>query len=175
MKRKKRLVIRTIVLLIIAVAVGYMLYTSMNSNKASTARVGDQAPNFILSDLDGNEVELADYRGMGVFLNFWGTYCPPCEREMPYMQEQYEVYKSQGVEILAVNVREGKLPVKRFVERYGLTFPIPMDPNADVVRKYGVIPLPTTFLINAEGTVTQVITGLMSESDIQEYMESIKP
>ncbi|WP_017727682.1 thiol-disulfide oxidoreductase ResA [Halalkalibacterium ligniniphilum] len=173
--KKKRLILRATILLIMAVAIGYTFYTNFMSDSNAAVRVGDEAPNFLLTDLKGNEVELNDYRGQGVFLNFWGTYCPPCEREMPYMENQYEIYKDQGVEILAVNVGEAELAVDRFVQRHQLTFPIPMDSNRQVIDRYGVIPLPTTFLIDSDGVVIQIITGGMTEPDIAGYMESIKP
>lgn len=175
MKKKRRLFMRSAILLIIATAIGYMFYSNFFSDRGAAVRVGDEAPNFVLTDLDGNEVELADYKGQGVFLNFWGTYCPPCEREMPYMEDQYAIYKDQGVEILAVNVGEAPLTVERFVNRHDLSFPIPMDSGQLVLDRYGVIPLPMTFLIDPKGTVIQIITGGMSEADIASYMESIKP
>ncbi len=152
-----------------------MLYTSSISERDPAVKVGEQAPNFVLTDLKGNEVVLDDYKGRGVFLNFWGTYCPPCEREMPYMENQYAVYKDQGVEILAVNVGEADLTVDRFVQRHQLTFPILMDQRREVLQLYGVIPLPTTFLIDPDGVIIKIITGGMTESDIADYMESIKP
>lgn len=173
-KRKKRLFIRSAVLIVIAIALVYLLYYSSSDNH-TTVRIGDEAPNFVLRDLDGNEVELAEYRGQGVFLNFWGTYCPPCEKEMPYMENQYAIYRDKGVEILAVNVGEPELTVSRFVQRHDLSFPILMDNDRQVLDRYGVIPLPTTFLVNPDGIVTDIITGGMTESNIAEYMESIKP
>ncbi len=91
--------------------------------------------------MEGEQVELADYEGQGVFLNFWGTFCPPCEDEMPYMENQYEVYEDQGVEILAVNVGESDLVVDRFVSRHALTFPILLDEDQAVLDHYGVGPL----------------------------------
>ncbi|WP_059104879.1 thiol-disulfide oxidoreductase ResA [Shouchella shacheensis] len=173
--KRKRLLMRSMILLVMIGAIGYMFYINFFSDSEAAVRVGDEAPNFVLKDLEGNEAELEDYRGQGVFLNFWGTYCPPCEREMPYMQNQYEIYKDQGVEILAVNVGEAELTVDSFVQRHNLSFPIPMDTNRQVLDQYGVIPLPTTMLIDSEGTVVSVITGGMTEADIAEYMESIKP
>ncbi|MFS0788690.1 thiol-disulfide oxidoreductase ResA [Shouchella sp. 1P09AA] len=173
--KAKRLIMRSAILVAILAMVSALLIYSLTSEGNSAIGVGDTAPNFIVNDLEGNQIELADLKGKGVFLNFWGTYCPPCEKEMPYMENQYNIFKDQGVEILAVNVRETNLPVKRFVERYDLSFPIPMDPDGELVQRYGVIPLPTTFLINSEGIVTQVITGTMTEEDIEKYMESIKP
>lgn len=173
--KNKRLFIRSITLLVMALAIGYTFYSNFFSDSDAAVRVGDAAPNFILMDLEENEIELEDYRGQGVFLNFWGTYCPPCEREMPYMENQYAIYKDQGVEILAVNVGEPELTVNRFVERHQLSFPIPMDKGQQVLDRYGVIPLPTTFLIDSDGIVVNIITGGMAESDIAEYMERIKP
>lgn len=174
-KKNRRLIMRSLILFVIVVAIGYMFYLNFFSDSNSAVKVGDKAPNFVLTDLDGNEVELEDYHGQGVFLNFWGTYCPPCEREMPFMENQYAIYKDKGVEILAVNVGEPELTVKRFVQRHGLTFPILLDKGQQVLDLYGVMPLPTTFLINPQGKVTKIITGGMSESHIAEYMESIKP
>ncbi|MGO4888251.1 thiol-disulfide oxidoreductase ResA [Anaerobacillus sp. MEB173] len=173
--KQKRLMIRTIVLLIIVAALGYTFYTNFFSETKELVNVGDEAPNFVLTDLDGNRVELADLKGQGVFLNFWGTYCPPCEKEMPYMEKLYQIYKDQGVEILAVNVDEPRLTVERFVQRHKLTFPILMDEGLNVINAYGVSPLPTTFLIDKDGMVVGRILGGMNEESIEEYMQSIKP
>jgi peroxiredoxin len=138
--------------------------------------IGDEAPNFILNDLNGEKIELESLRGQGVFLNFWGTYCPPCEKEMPYMESQYQVYKDQAIEIVAVNVDEPELSVKKFVERVGgLSFPVVIDRGGNVLDAYNVSPLPTTFLIDKNGVITEVITGGMTEDHIADYLESIKP
>ncbi|MFC5711902.1 thiol-disulfide oxidoreductase ResA [Thalassorhabdus alkalitolerans] len=166
---------RSTVLGVIALALGYTFYSNFFNDQETQVQVGDEAPNFVLEDLEGKRVELEEYKGQGVFLNFWGTFCPPCEREMPYMENQYQIYQEQDVEILAVNVGETDLAVSRFVDRHELTFPIPMDKGSDVVDRYGVRPLPTTFLIDSEGIVTKVITGGMTEEHISDYMESITP
>jgi peroxiredoxin len=138
--------------------------------------IGDEAPNFILNDLNGEEIELESLRGQGVFLNFWGTYCPPCEKEMPYMESQYQIYKDQGIEIVAVNVDEPELSVKKFVERVGgLSFPVVIDRGGNVLDAYNVSPLPTTFLIDKDGIIVDVITGGMTEKNIADYLENIKP
>jgi peroxiredoxin len=137
--------------------------------------VGDQAPNFVLKDLEGNEVKLSDLKGKGVFLNFWGTWCEPCEREMPYMENQYHAFKDQGVEILAVNIQETNVAVERFQNKHQLTFPILMDRTDQVRQAYGVIPLPTTILIDENGEIVKKDSGQLSEAKIKEYMEMIKP
>ncbi|WP_018921583.1 thiol-disulfide oxidoreductase ResA [Salsuginibacillus kocurii] len=173
-KKKKRLLLRTSILTVLAVTVGYVFYTNFFQAEATSLSEGEQAPNFALYNMEGERVELADYEGKGVFLNFWGTYCPPCEEEMPYMENQYAEYGDE-VEILAVNVGEPELTVDRFVNRHNLTFPILMDENRDVLDHYGIRPLPTTFLIDEDQEIVEIITGGMTESHIEEYMERIKP
>ncbi len=90
-KKRKRLYFRTSFLSIIGVLLGYIFYSNFFQNENTLVAEGDIAPNFQLETLEGETVELNDYRGQGVFLNFWGTYCPPCEEEMPYMDNQYQV------------------------------------------------------------------------------------
>ena len=72
-------------------------------DKVELLKVGAEAPDFELVDLNGEKHRLSDYKGQGVLLNFWGTWCEPCEREFPAMTRQYETFKDQGVQILAVN------------------------------------------------------------------------
>jgi len=172
--KKKRLWMRTVILLLLLAAVGYTVYSNFFTEKARVT-VGSEAPDFVLKDLNGETHRLSDYRGKGVFLNFWGTWCKPCEKEMPYINRQYEVYKKQGVEVIAVNVGESKLAVEKFAERFGLKFPIVIDRQDQVMNAYDIDPLPTTFLIDKNGEIVKVITGTMTENMVQQYMESIKP
>ena len=166
---------RAVLLFIIFGGIGYAFYLNFFTDRTGMVNVGEEAPDFHLEGLDGSEIRLSDYRGKGIFLNFWGTYCPPCEKEMPYMENQFERFQELGVEILAVNVNESNLSVSAFVNRYDLTYPIPMDRNGLVVDAYGIRPLPTTFLIDENGIVTKRITGGMTEEDIIEYLSSIVP
>ncbi|WP_183183450.1 thiol-disulfide oxidoreductase ResA [Anoxybacteroides voinovskiense] len=174
MMKKQRLVMRTVVLLLLLAAVGYTIYANFFTEKTEI-KVGATAPDFELTDLNGNTHRLSDYRGKGVFLNFWGTWCKPCEREMPFINEQYKAYKKQGVEVLAVNVGEPKLSVQKFVDRFGLTFPVVIDREDQVMNAYEIDPLPTTFLIDKNGKIQAIITGTMTEEKVKQYMESIKP
>ncbi|WP_091660352.1 thiol-disulfide oxidoreductase ResA [Alteribacillus iranensis] len=174
-KKRKRLLMRSSILGAFAIVLSYVFYTNFITGEETLVQEGETAPNFILENMSGEKVELEDYRGQGVFLNFWGTYCPPCEKEMPYMENLYSEYKEQGVEILAVNVGESGLVVDRFVDRHDLSFPILMDANKNVLDRYGINPLPSTFLIDENGEVVKVITGGMTEDRIRGYMEEIKP
>lgn len=172
--KKRRLIIRTVILAVLLGALGSTLYTTFFTEKELVME-GSVAPDFILQDLNGNTIQLSDYRGQGVFLNFWGTWCPPCKEEMPYIENQYQQYKDQGVTVIAVDVDESELAVRNFVEAYGLTFPVPIDKGSEVTGTYGIGPLPTTLLVDKDGIVVKKITGRMTEAQVQQFMELIKP
>jgi peroxiredoxin len=174
-KKRNRFIFRVITLSLLAAATVFTIYTGFAKEKYNVLKVGDNAPDFALVDLDGIEHQISKYRGQGVFLNFWGTWCAPCKKEMPAMGRQYEVYKEQGVQILAVNIAESDFKVRSFAKQYGMNFPTLIDKTKSVMQTYNVKPLPTTFLINPEGKIVRIITGEMSENDIKEYMEEIKP
>src|SRR5699024_1402165 len=129
-------------------------------------RVGDAAPDFQLKQIsDNNEyetVQLSELEGKGVMLNFWATWCDPCEAEMPYMQELYPEFYDKGVEIVAVSLDSTELVVDRFVDRYDLTFPIPHDSNGEIRDLYKVGPIPSTFFINPEGDIQEVVNGALT-------------
>lgn len=175
MSKRKRHTRRTIILSLLAAAIIYTLYANFTKDERKVAAIGDTAPDFVLQDLEGNEYRLSDYRGKGVFLNFWGTYCKPCKDEMPYMDNQYQVYKDQGVEILAVNVGETNLAIETFQKQYNLSFPIIVDEAGEVQKAYGIYPLPATFLIDSKGNVVKYYDGPMDEELVKEFMEMIKP
>lgn len=172
--KKRRFFIRTGILLVMLAALCYTMYNSVFA-KQDRVKEGSIAPNFVLQSVDGDRIELKDLKGKGIFLNFWGTWCGPCKQEFPYMANQYEVFKDRGVEIVAVNVAESKIAVKNFMESYGVNFPVAMDKDRQVTEAYDITPLPTTFLINPEGKVIKVIKGTMTERNVYEYMNLIKP
>ncbi|MEH7176727.1 thiol-disulfide oxidoreductase ResA [Neobacillus vireti] len=173
--KKRRLVMRTTILVILAAAVTYTLYANLTKDNRMKVEVGKQAPDFALVDMNGEKHKLSDYKGQGVFLNFWGTWCKPCEAEMPYINNQYNHFKDSGVQVLAVNVSESELAVNHFAERKKLDFPIVIDTDGQVQTAYGINPLPATFLIDKDGKVVKYHTGTMTERTVKEYMEKIKP
>lgn len=173
-KKNGRVFLRGAILLIMLTAIGYTLYLNFFKEKDPVS-VGSIAPNFSLETFEGERVQLKDYRGKGVFLNYWGTWCKPCEKEMPYMEKGYKYFKEKGLEILAINIGESNLAVDSFKSKYHLSFPILMDRESVVTGLYGIGPIPTTFLIDKNGKVLKVITGSMTQEDILKNMELIKP
>lgn len=176
-KKKKRSITRGVVLIVLLAAIVYTVYTSATKEKVEVLQEGDKAPNFELVDLYESDLKhrLSDYEGKGVFLNFWGTWCEPCKREMPAMSNQYAIYKDQGVEMLAINIAQTEFEVKNFIEGLDVHFPVAIDPTKDVMTQYNVGNLPATILVNPEGEIEKIVTGEMSETQIAAYMESIKP
>ncbi|MGI8314560.1 thiol-disulfide oxidoreductase ResA [Halobacillus mangrovi] len=173
-KKKKRLMMRAGLLSFFALLVGFVLYQNFTKDSA-VIQAGDMAPDFSLKTLSGETIQLSDYEGQGVFLNFWATYCKPCEKEMPYIESQYQQFKDKGVKVLAVDVGENELTVSSFVERKGMTFPVLMDRGEQLLEAYGIGPIPVTFLIDKNGKVVDRITAGMTEEEIHGYMKRIQP
>lgn len=175
MQKKTRFYLRLSILLVLVGAIIFTIYNTATKDKAQLLKVGDKAPDFALVDMNGKKHQLSEYKGQGVFLNFWGTWCKPCEKEFPLIDKQYQTYKDQGVEVLAINVAEPELSVQKYIDRKSLTFPVLIDHTKSVMRTYNIDPLPTTLLISPEGKIEKIITGQMDESDIKANMEQIKP
>ena len=114
---------------------------------------------FNLPLLSGGITSLASHRGKVVILNFWATWCPPCREEMPSMEVLYNLLKSQGLEILAVNIREDRTMVQQFIRANGYTFPVPLDTNGGVGSQYGISAIPTSYILDREGKIIARIVG----------------
>ncbi|WP_280771467.1 thiol-disulfide oxidoreductase ResA [Salipaludibacillus daqingensis] len=172
--KKNRLLIRSIILLSMVAAIGYTFYTHF-SEERGLVDAGDQAVDFILKDVDGEEIHLEDYKGKGVYLTFWATYCTYCIDKMEYLKDHYDEYKDKDVEIIAVNVDESSIQVQRFLERHQVPYPNPIDRGMAVGNAYGVSAIPHTLLIDDEGMVLERQIGGKTKSQVLEALESIVP
>jgi peroxiredoxin len=136
--------------------------------------VGHPAPDFTVTDIQGQRFKLSELRGTPVVLNFWATWCPPCRAELPEMQAGSERLAGQ-VAIVGVNQGETHEEVKTFVEQMGLTFPMPMDKDMGVSRTYGVRSLPTTFFVDRTGVIRHVQMGALTEATLAQHLRQIYP
>jgi len=135
---------------------------------------GSVAPEFALPRLAGGApVDLESLRGRVVLLNFWATWCKPCEEEMPAMQRLYDALAPEGFELLAVSVDEDPSEVASFVERLGVSFPILMDVDQGVARSYQTFRFPETLLIGRDGVVVERYVG-PKEWDAEPYVARLR-
>lgn len=133
---------------------------------------GSVAPAFTLASLDGAPVSLTDLRGHVVLINFWATWCEPCQREMPAMERLYEAQHAAGFELLAVSVGEAPEPVRAFRERLGLTFPILLDSDKTTSAAYQTYRFPESYLVDRDGVVVERYVG-PRQWDHEAYRERI--
>ncbi len=126
------------------------------------------APDFTLQTLDGESVSLSDYRGKLVMINFWASWCPPCNSEMPDLQSYYEQHKDEDFIILGVNYQDTPDKVQAFVEKYSVTFPILLDSDGRVADLFGVQGLPTSFFVDKEGNVLGYQPGPVTKEMLED-------
>ena len=133
------------------------------------------APDFTLFNLQGEDVTLSELRGKRVVLNFWATWCPPCEAEMPHMQKYYDKYAEEdNVEIVGVNLtyeRETVERVEQFVKSYNISFPIVYELDESVASMYEILTIPSTFMIDTEGKIQKKIIGPL---DLETLRDNVK-
>ena len=133
-------------------------------------RQGARAPLFTLTSLEGQTVNLDDYRGKNVLLTFWATWCAPCRFEMPALQDRYE---NTELIVLGINFDESEEAVSVFVEELALTFPILMDPGASIQKLYQVRGYPTSVMIDEDGVIQIVHIGFLDESQLNTYLMEV--
>jgi len=123
--------------------------------------VGDPAPSFAAATLDGDTLTLADFRGSPILVNIWATWCAPCRKEMPEIEELYQEYKDQGFEVVAVSIdnRGAADQIIEFTEEMGASFTILHDAEQTITRNYQTIGVPESFLIDGDGVLRARWTG----------------
>jgi len=108
-------------------------------------------PDFSLATPDGKKISLKNFRGKVVLLNFWASWCVPCREEMPAMEKLYQEYKDKNFVILAIAVKDRKQDAIDFIKELKITYPIALDPEAQVGNLYGAWGLPATYIIGPKG------------------------
>ena len=145
----------------IVIVVAVVVFIVMGQReKYEPVVAGTVAPEFELPGLDGKTHKLSEYKGKVVFLNFWATWCKPCEEEIPSMQKLHENLKGFPFEIVAVSVdKEGPEVVEPFLKHYGVTFPVLQDRKGRIKELYKTTGVPETFIIDQNGVIAEKVWG----------------
>ncbi len=130
------------------------------------------APDFTLKDMDGKSVQLVDSRGRVVIVDFWATWCPPCQAEIPHFIELYDEYANQGLEILGISLdRSGEQVVRPFVQEFAINYSVLVEGEqspVQVAQEFGgVVGIPTTFLIDRQGRIYKKFVGYVEKSILE--------
>ena len=139
------------------------------------------APDFTLVDQYGTIHTLSDYKGKTVFLNFWATWCPPCKREMPHIEDIYKEYGSNKEDVIILGVafpneggEKSKQGIIEFLENKNYTFPVVFDESSNLSYYYNISVYPTTFIINPEGGIEGYLQGAMRKDDMRSIIDRVK-
>ncbi len=172
LKKGTRKIIRTGTIITIAALLGITLYLNLRDG-SQTVNVGDDAVDFKLETLDGEQIQLSQIiDDKGVIINFWGTWCKPCREEMPEMNQVYNE-GHEDYEIIAVNVSENNQQIEQFISGLSedLDYPIALDPKRSVTKAYNIGPLPTTIAINKDGIVVKKQEYQLTKEDIYAFID----
>lgn len=165
----------TITLLVLFAAGLTMWGSGHGATVRSTARplAGQPAPGFAIALLDGSTFRLSEQRGQVLVVNFWATWCPPCEDELPDLQATWEEYQAQGVTLIGIAYQDQEGAVQEYVDRYSLTYPVGLDPEARVSTAYGITGVPETFVVDADGQVAYVHIGPVNAAQLRATLERL--
>ena len=134
----------------------------------------DDGSTYQLQDLDGRPVTLAALKGKVVWLNFFASWCPPCQQETPILRSLADTYRDRGLEVVGVSVQETTAAdVKAYADRYRLRYTIGFDGSGHVLREYRVFALPTQFFIDVDGVIRQVVSGPVDEQGAKALIEAM--
>ena len=128
---------------------------------------------FQLTDLDGRPIRLADLRGRLVWLNFWASWCPPCQFETPTLREIDETYRDRGVSVIAVNVQETVETAQAYAARYQWQLTVGADFSARIFHAYRVYALPTQFIIDRDGVLRQIVNGPLDVASASRIFDAL--
>jgi len=140
------------------------------------AVTNDDGSTYQLTDLDGKPIRLADLRGKAVWVNFWTTWCPPCQSEVPILRDMSERYRDRGLELVAISVQEtSPADVASYAARYGLGYMIGFDGSGKIFHAYKGFGLPTHVFIDENGVIASIVGAPLDEAGATAQIEAILP
>ena len=133
--------------------------------KVTLVKVGDDVPEFVVEMFDGQKINIKDLKGKIVLINFWATWCPPCQEELKRVQKEIiDRFKGKDFVFLAISREESKEQVKKFREINGYTFPMGLDPERKIYSKFATATIPRNFIIDKKGKIVEIEVGFTKEA-----------
>jgi len=140
---------------------------------SGVARIGDPAPSFVLTDLNGRALRLADLRGRPVIVHFWASWCGPCVEEFPLLVSASAAHAGDNLVIVGIVFRDGSEAARAFMTRMGAAWPAAMDPGDAVAAEFGIVGPPDTFFIDRSGVIVGRQIGQLGAADLENGLAQI--
>lgn len=156
----------------ILVAAAVLLASCSGNGVGSTARIGQAAPDWKDPLVNGGSLSMAQLRGKPVFMDFFATWCPPCNDEAPEVNAAYERYKTQGLQVIGVDVEENAQKAKQFVDQHQLTYPAVVD-SGTLSDLYSINGMPVGVFIDKNGVIRRIEVGQISSARLTADIKSI--
>lgn len=178
-QRKKKVVSKKIYFILIAILLivfFVIFYEGSQSNeypsqdKNESSKLYGKSPDFEASFLNGTKFSMHGLRGQPVILNFWATWCPPCRKEMPNLEK---VFKQGKIAVIGINLNENPERVKKYLDKFNITFPVAIDIQDKIQQKYSVLLKPTTYFIDKNGIIIDKKYGALSSDELNEKAEKL--
>lgn len=146
----------------------------LNIGQRAPELEGDEGGKTVpIRDLDGQPLTLAALKGHPVWINFWATWCPPCQRETPVLRDAYEAHKADGLVLVGIDVQEDAEAVRAYATRYGLNYPIGLDLTGAVFRTYLIFGLPSHYFVDRDGVIRGRYFGPLTKDLAEQQLEVI--
>lgn len=177
MRKKTILIFGLFLVILVGASVGYrMLSRNFASPQPDTEQKVIKAPDFKVTNSQGETVSFSDFSGKPIVINFWATWCPPCKEELPAFDELSRKYKDK-VMFMMVNMTDGveetEDKAKKFVKSKGYEFPLFFDTELEAATVYGVRSVPFTVFIDAKGNIIKGRIGAMSHDELEQYVKQL--
>ena len=169
------LVLMGVGLVLLGLAAFFLSPKSARTDESSAfgvipAQVDKPAPHLQLTDLHGNPISLADFQGKVVLVNNWATWCPPCQAEMPTLENYYQAHQQDGFMIVAIEAGEPATEVAEFAQQYGLSFMVLPDPHLQSITAFGNNALPNSYVVDRQGVIRLAWNGAIEIAALEKYV-----
>lgn len=155
--------------LLVLTLLGYALL----AQPTEPLQVGNPVPDFQLTALDGNPMNLSDHQGQVVVVNFFASWCAPCRQEAADLEQTWREYQDRGVQFLGVAYKDADSKAQAFLEEFGVTYPSTVDPSNRTARAYGVTGVPETFVVNQQGLLVRHFLGPITQAQLRQELDPL--